>query len=118
MAIKDGRNGNSISKKKTFKKGSKMRRYIQIFDEDVQQMRAGYYKKDLYKLNELKIDDTVWAVEAGYEYRSDLISFKFYGTAKYDWLIEDINDIKDPIKDLTIGVKLTIPSESRILTIL
>ena len=116
MAQKTSSKKSVISKQKTFAKGSKMRRYTQVFDEGVQQNRAGYYRKDLYKSNTNKSDDIVWAIEPGYEFRSDLISFKFYGTAKYDWIIEDLNDIKDPIKDLHIGLKLTIPSQTRILT--
>jgi hypothetical protein len=118
MAEKSIKNGKSASKNKVFNKGSKMRRYEQIFDEDLQQMRCGFFNKNLYKQGKsIKQDDTIWAIEAGYEYRSDLISTKFYGTSKYDWVIEELNDIKDPIRDLVIGRKLKLPSQSKILTL-
>ena len=104
------------SKPKLFEQKSKMRNYKQIFDEDVKQMRCGFFDKELYKLGfKTNKDDIFWAVEAGYEYRTDLISKKFYGTAKYDWVIEDLNNIKDPIKDLKIGKKLKLMSQSRII---
>lgn len=117
MAAKDRSNGSSASKTKTFKRNSKMRRYTQIFDEDVQQMRCGYYDKTLYQYSEaIREDDIVWSITPGFEYRSDLISTKFYGTAKYDWIIEDLNNIADPIRDLVIGLKLKLPSQNRIIT--
>ena len=118
MATKNTQNGQSVSKSKSFNRGSKMRKYNQVFDEDVQQMRAASYNKNLYKMGEtVRSDDVIWSVEPGFEFRTDLVSTKFYGTAKYDWLIEDINNIKDPIKDLTIGLKLILPSISRMMNL-
>jgi len=111
--------GNEISKVPSFNKESKMARYNIIFDEDVQQIRTGFFNKNLYKTEiNYKHGDTYWTVEAGYEYRTDLISYKFYGTAKYDWIIEEVNNIKDPIKDVVVGKKLIILSQSRIMTII
>lgn len=115
MAKKISTNSGQQSKTPVFKRGNKMRRYDMIFDEDVQQTRAGFFKKDLYKVVE-KSDDFTWTVEPGYEHRMDLISYKFYGTSKYDWVIEEINNIKDPIKDITIGTKLRMFSQSRMIT--
>lgn len=116
MATKNLSNGKLNSKIKTFKQGSKMLGYEQLFDEDIQQNRTGFRVTDLRKTTDkVSNDETVWSVEPGYEYRSDLISNKFYGTAKYDWLIEQINDIKDPIKDLVVGYKLILPPQSKII---
>jgi len=110
--------GNEISKKPSFSKESKMTKYEIIFDNNINQMRAGFFNKNLYKteINQ-NHGDTYWTIEAGYEYRTDLISYKFYGTAKYDWIIEEVNNIKDPIKDVKIGKKIIILSPTRIMTI-
>ena len=107
------------SKTPIFEKESKMRRYELIQDPDINQIRTGFFRKDLYKnqYND-KFGDIIWAVEAGYEYRTDLISTKFYGTSKYDWIIEEVNNIKDPIKDVTIGTKLIIIDRSRVSSII
>lgn len=99
----------------SFGRESKMGRYNLIFDNNVQQTRAGFFDKTLYKINtNVQKDDFIWTVEPGFEYRTDLISNKFYGTAKYDWIIEEINNIKDPIKDVKIGTKLRFMSKSRL----
>jgi hypothetical protein len=45
----------------------------------------------------------------------DLISYKFYNTSVYDWVLEDVNDIKDPIKDVVAGTILIIPLHSNLL---
>lgn len=105
------------SKAKIFRQGSKMRKYDQVDDTDVKQMRCGFVNLLTYTEN-IESSDTLWTVEAGYEYRMDLISYKFYGTAKYDWVLEQLNDIKDPIQDIAIGAKIKLPSQSRILMLL
>ena len=103
----------------TFERESKMNLYKLIFDETVQQTRAGFFESDLYKMEiSTQKDDILWIVEPGYEHRTDLISYKFYGTSKYDWIIEQINNIKDPIKDVKVGLKLKILSKSRIFSII
>jgi hypothetical protein len=42
--------------------------------------------------------------------RPDAISFKFYGNAKYWWIIAERNDITDPFTGFYKGRKLKIPS--------
>jgi hypothetical protein len=42
--------------------------------------------------------------------RPDLISYKLYGTISYWWLLMMLNNIQDPLKDLTVGLLLTIPN--------
>ncbi len=109
----------SESKIPTFNKSSKMRKYNLVFDEDVGQMRSAFFNSELNNMqfNE-KFGDIYWTIEPGFEYRSDIISKKFYGTAKYDWIIEQVNNIKDPIKDLKVGTKLFILSITRIVSII
>ena len=105
------------SKLPVFSSDSKMKRYGIVFDKDVGQNRAAFFdpKFTTVKYNE-SFGDVYWTVEAGYEYRMDLVSNKFYGTAKYDWILEQVNNIKDPIKDLKIGTKLLIISTTRIIS--
>lgn len=118
MAEKIRSGKNSKSKKPSFSKNSKMRRYEIIYDEDLQQSRAGFFKKDLYKIKDNKKDaDMYWTIEPGFEHRMDLISKKFYQTSKYAWVLEEINDIKDPIKDVIIGKKILILSQARIIAL-
>jgi hypothetical protein len=100
----------------TFNHISKMKCYDIIFDSDIAKARCGFIK---YKFIDEKIDknmgDFYWVVEPGFEHRMDLISFKFYGTARYDWVLEQINNIKDPIRDITTGTRLKIFSEDHML---
>ncbi len=105
------------SKIPKFKKDSKMSSYEIIFDEDKKQMRAGFFDDKFSNIEYSKnFNDIYYTIEPGFEYRSDLISHKHYGTAKYDWFIEQINNIKDPIKDLTVGRKLLIISYQRLIS--
>lgn len=115
MAYRSSDGTTEKSKKPKFPQRSKMNRYKLIYDGDIGQMRAGFmnYKEYTPDLN----TDIYWEVEAGYEYRIDLISKKFYNTAKYDWALEHVNNIGDPIKDVYQGRKLLIPSKTNILSI-
>lgn len=109
MANKNGTSGPNYSRE------SKMRRYNIIFDKDKKQIRSGFFEKNLYKVKtDVKKGDFIWIIEPGFEYRTDLISNKFYGTAQYDWIIEELNNIQDPIKDAKIGTKLRFISKSRL----
>lgn len=116
MAQKVRGNKGKKSKNPSFPKASKMRRYDVIYDEDVQQNRAGFFDKTLYTIAQTRsASDSYWTVEPGYEHRIDLISKKFYNTSKYAWILEEINDIRDPIKDIVVGKKLLILSQSKII---
>lgn len=107
-------NKSQRSKFRNYKKSSKMRKYQKIYDEDLGQNVTGFMK---YVDVQENIDsDRIWTIEAGYENRMDLISTKFYGTSKYDWILEQINNIKDPIKDVSLGKKLIIPEKTRIIS--
>ncbi len=116
MAQKINGSTRNTAKAPAFSRDSKMKKYNIIYDEDVKQMRTGFFAS--YSGTTLNDDDTIWSVEPGFEYRTDLISNKFYGTSRYDWIIERINDIKDPVKDVTVGLKLRILSQSRILSLI
>lgn len=92
---------------------SKMTNYEIIFDANVKQNRNGFYRNK-YKDTLWSEIDTFWTIEPGFEHRTDLISKKFYGTAQYDWIIEDANNIADPIKEIIAGKRIVIPSQNRI----
>ena len=42
--------------------------------------------------------------------RPDLISYKAYGSVKYWWIICFVNDIQNPIIDITVGNLIKIPN--------
>lgn len=42
--------------------------------------------------------------------RPDLISFKYYNTVQYWWVILRVNDVRDPYDGLVVGALLKIPS--------
>ena len=107
---------NDIRAKETFEQiiysyDSRMNGYELYYDNDIQQMRCGYYSNNSKDLN--FDQDQVWIIEPGYEYRLDLISLKFYETCKLDWFIADANNIQDPIKDIVPGKKIIIPDKSK-----
>lgn len=106
-------NNKKAPKKPIFDRTSKMRRYEIYFDKKEGKNKCSFYKI-LGKAIPFDSMDEIYTVEAGYEYRTDLISTKFYGTSKYDWVIEDVNNIEDPIKDIVAGKKLIIPDKTKI----
>lgn len=71
---------------------------------------------DLYQesYDELEIRsssaDKIHKVMAGEENRLDLISYKYYNTPLYWWIIAEASGISNPF-DVPIGTILTIPSD-------
>lgn len=104
---------NNKAQKPSYSDRSKMRRYNIVYDEDIGTMRTGFMNFLKYYPS-LENGDKVWEIEKGFEYRTDLISKKFYNTSQFDWIIEQVNNIKDPIKDVYVGRKLVIPSMENI----
>lgn len=51
-----------------------------------------------------------FTVTASTEDRLDLISFKYYGSYDFGWLIAEHNDLLDPVSEVKIGLVLKIPS--------
>ena len=103
---------NSTTIYPTYPSTSKMRRYS-IIQENDSSLTISFYNS-IRESYEYSSDDTIYTVEVDCQYRSDLISLKFYDTTIFDWVIEDVNNIRDPIKDITVGTKLYIPSRAKI----
>lgn len=59
-------------------------------------------------------EDEFWSVQAGFENRLDLISYKFYGSPLYWWAIAAASNIYNPL-DVAVGTVLRIPPKSRVL---
>lgn len=57
-------------------------------------------------------DDKYFTVTADYENRLDLVSYKYYGTCMYWWVIAIASEISDPFA-VTAGTLLRIPTFER-----
>lgn len=101
---------SEVSKQPIYNKSSKMNNYEIVYDESVSQYRTGFYSNKL--MDKKSQFDTIYEVEAGFEHRLDLISYKFYETATFDWAIADANNISDPIKNVKVGTILRIPARN------
>jgi len=56
--------------------------------------------------------DEVYTIPTEFDERPDLCSYQMYGTAKYWWIFaaRNPNDIIDPIRDFSAGIKIRIPN--------
>lgn len=121
MAIRKkeyGQDNTKVYKLPEFPQKSKMNKYDLFFDAKTENKpRAGFFRS-VYFSEEQKTNMTTFIVTGEYEGRIDLISFKFFGTTENDWLIEVVNGIKDPIKDVVTGKVLYIPTEVDIYNLL
>lgn len=58
--------------------------------------------------------DTLYVLEAGHVARPDLISYMFYKTPAYYWVILWLNNISDPFEQMFAGMTLRIPTMRRL----
>ena len=103
---------NTVKALPTFPESSKMNLYEIFFDTtNNNEPTAGFIKTfSQDKLNSVQAFKFV--VTAEFEHRIDLISYKFFRSTTRDWIIELVNNIKDPIKDIYVGKVLYIPTDS------
>lgn len=71
-----------------------------------------WWEREIYTTNHP--DDVEFKITTEYQNRPDLISFLFYGVAKYDWLILQYNNIIDIVDELSVGKTIIIPSMTRV----
>jgi hypothetical protein len=57
--------------------------------------------------------DLVYVLESKYVGRPDLLSYAFYGTTSYKWIIMQYNDILDP-QELIAGLMLLMPTVDKV----
>lgn len=76
----------------------------------------GRYFLGTFPTTELPPDqtDSFYVVQGSDAGRPDLISYKFYGTPAFYWVILWINGIADPFEQLYPGMMLRIPSQRRL----
>jgi len=62
-------------------------------------------------------DDVLYAIEAKYQERPDILADKIYGSTRYWWVFAARNpdQLKDPIRDFQSGVEIYLPVESSVL---
>ena len=63
-------------------------------------------------------DDKIITLTQRYQGRLDLLSFDYYGTVDYWWVIAYINDIRQIPTELNIGRELRMPTATRIVDFL
>lgn len=61
-------------------------------------------------------DDVIFTVTKSYEYRPDLLSYDLYSDVGLWWVfaVRNPSIIKDPVFDLTAGIKIYLPKLSSI----
>jgi hypothetical protein len=64
--------------------------------------------------------DNEITVESKYQNRPDLLAYDLYGSPAYWWIfmVRNMDLIRDPIWDMRAGMKIMVPSSSRLTTIL
>ena len=99
-----------------YRSSSRMSSYEIIYDENKKKARTGYYDSRFSNYSS-DSSDQEWTIEPGFEHRLDLISLEFYNSSKYDWVISDVNNIEDPIRDIVSGKKIVIPNSAKVYSL-
>lgn len=73
----------------------------------------GFYEK---RKIEPADDDNSYTVPLSHAGRPDRISFQFYGSTRYMWVILMRNQIDDPLTGLLAGDRIAVPSVTRLFS--
>jgi len=65
-------------------------------------------------------DDYLYTIEVQYMYRPDLLAYDLYGDAQLWWVFiqRNLDVLQDPIFDFQPGIKIYVPKNSSLKTIL
>lgn len=63
--------------------------------------------------------DRAITITSKYDLRPDLLSYDLYGSPMYWWVffVRNMNEIRDPIWDFTLGKKIMVPSSDYLRSI-
>mgnify|MGYP001185060170 FL=1 len=61
-------------------------------------------------------DDILYTIESQYRHRPDLLAYDLYGSIKLWWVFaqRNMNTLKDPVYDMTVGTQIYLPQGSRL----
>lgn len=76
--------------------------------------KIGWWERAI--LPKSSIDDITIKIDNVYNKRPDLISYDYYGTTEYEWLVLQYNNIVDINEELVYGKSILLPVASRIAT--
>jgi len=79
-----------------------------LVEHDQEQYLSTWFIPYFYSL--LNSDDVYHVVKSNEENRLDLISYRYYGTSKYWWVIALVNELYDPFFDVKAGKMIRVPS--------
>lgn len=74
---------------------------------------------NLIEISEQSVDAIKYVIDQKYEFRPDLISYRFYRTPVLGWYVCEYNNIVDPFDPdtgLYTGRLITIPSKNKIIS--
>jgi hypothetical protein len=63
-------------------------------------------------------DDKIISLDQRYQGRLDLLSFDFYGTTKYWWVIAYVNGITQVPTEVMVGRVIRLPTNARVVDFL
>lgn len=84
-----------------------------IFNEDINHNQKGLMTTpigDLFKTE----NDTYYKIPIEYQYRPDLIAYKFYGNSKLSWILTYVNEFSNSPEDYDTDVVIRIPYIERV----
>lgn len=100
--IKDA---TEVNKDNLLNDGSRYQKSRVIYYGPVPKTTFEIYKRGIISVG----TERVALINAGWEYRPDLVSFDLYGTPDFWWRLMEINGMKD-ILEFKSGVTLKIPT--------
>ncbi len=74
--------------------------------------KVGWWERT--NLPKSSIDDFSVTIDNIFQKRADLISYEYYGTTEYEWLVLQYNNIVDINEELIYGKVIILPALSRL----
>ena len=90
-------------------------RKVNSHETEIIALHAGaLWNQERFKVDDFLTDFVEYEVEQRFEFSAPSISYHYYGTVNYYWIICHFNGVIDPTTELKEGLKIKIPKLTQI----
>lgn len=90
---------------------NKSSRYVNGGLTDKYAKRLGWWDRYQFSYDDT---DLVITLSTKYDQRPDLVSYDIYGTANYEWVVLQYNNILDIVTEFVVGKDIRLPTFERL----
>lgn len=88
-------------------------RYLQGGKSELSGNKIAWWERT--PISNERVDDILILIDTIYHKRPDLVAYDYYGSAEFEWVVLQSNNIIDLNEEFIVGKTIKIPSRERVI---